>query len=413
VSQTPATETWESRAPDGRRWLVKVLFRVAGPAADRTEAVLRLHELRHPNLVPTHVLPGSPGCLVVAAPAPTATLLDRVQQSQAQGAPGIPRPLLLGWLRKAAETLDDLWQRHGVAHLALTPWRIVLAGDTLLLADHGFAQLMWLPAGQFADEVRSRYAAPESSKLAHAHCDQFSLAAIFQELLTGVPPFPERPVGAPDLTPLPEPDREVIARALDFDPNKRFLCCADLVDALEQVRLKPCADPPALPAIAPTARLEDAAVRPARAEPPPLPEGAPAVPAAASVLPPKTKPQSAGRIANPSSKPKTAVPTAILLPSAPSQPAGRTGTPSDNPKPAVAPPSSPPAPEMPFVIVSYTSGPEPASCGLPPVPPLASEGNPVRADTAALDEVFARAAARLRQIPLLSLPAGVDLTVTP
>ena len=35
VDRTAATETWESRDAHGRRWLVKVLFGVAGPGADR------------------------------------------------------------------------------------------------------------------------------------------------------------------------------------------------------------------------------------------------------------------------------------------------------------------------------------------------------------------------------------------
>ncbi len=376
VDRTATTETWESRAPNGRRWLVKVLFGVAGPGADREDAVRRLQGLRHPNLVPARVLPGNPGCLVVAAEAPAATLLDHLQQFQAQGAPGIPRPLLLGWLRTAAETLDDVWQRHGVAHLALTPRRLVFAGDRLLIADHGLAQLTWLPTGQFANEVRSRYAAPEASdpRLVDSVCDQFSLAAIFQELLTGVAPFPTWTVGAPDLAPLPEPDRAVVARALDADPEKRFPCCVAFVDALERVKRKPRAEPPPLPAIAPSSRLGHIRAQPARAEPPPVPA------LALSSRPGHTPAQPAR--AEPPPLPAIAAP---------------------GPDPAtVTPPSAPAAREVPLIIVSYASGPMPGPYGLPSM-----AGGAVREDTAALDEVFVRAAARMRQMPLLSLPAGV------
>jgi hypothetical protein len=235
LERTAATETWESHSPDGRRWLVKVLFNVTGPDPKRADAVRRLQELRHPNLAPAVVLPGGPGCLAIVSPYPAPTLFDLLQQHQADGEIGLPRAAVLDWLRTAAVALDEVATQHGVSHLALTPRHLSLSLDKLLIADHGLAHLLWLPTAQFHGQVQARYAAPElPDRLQDGRaCDQFSLAAVFQELLTGTPPFRSRPAGEPNLAPLPDADRAAVARALSFDPAKRFPTCVDFVDALE------------------------------------------------------------------------------------------------------------------------------------------------------------------------------------
>jgi hypothetical protein len=246
IDRTAATETWESRSADGRRWQVKVLFNVAGTDPKRAEAVRRLQSLSHPNLVASRILPGGPGCLVVASEFAAVTLFDHLKQFQLDGALGIPRQQLLAWLRIAAVALEEVAKEYGVSHLALSPRHLLPTDDTLLISEYGLAQLMWLPTGQFQGQIQPRYAAPELP--AHLSsgpaCDQFSLAAVYQELLTGSPPFRSRPVGAPDLTALEEADRAVVARALNLDPKKRFPSSLDFLSALENVG-KPKAIAPA------------------------------------------------------------------------------------------------------------------------------------------------------------------------
>jgi serine/threonine protein kinase len=86
-----------------------------------------------------------------------------------------------------------------------------------------------------------RYAPPEllTDELSR-HCDQYSLAMIYAEMLTGVHPF--RGLGpraympkkmTPDLDRLSELDREVIRKALDPDPECRWANCTEMVLALE------------------------------------------------------------------------------------------------------------------------------------------------------------------------------------
>ncbi len=263
LERTAATETWESQTADGRHWLVKVLFNVAGPDPKHAEAVSRLQALTHPNLVPTRVMPGGPGCLVLAADYTSVTLLDFLKQHQMDGSFGIPRQPLLRWLRQAATTLEEVAAKQGVSHLGLSPRHLLRPADTLLIADYGLVQLMWLPTGQFAGQVAARYSAPELPDRYQngPACDQFSLAAIYQELLTGTPPYRARPAGAPDLSPLPESDRKAIACALDFDPNRRFPSCVDLIDALENAGVVKAVVPSATPPVAPATKSSAPRVR--------------------------------------------------------------------------------------------------------------------------------------------------------
>src|SRR5205823_1580174 len=88
------------------------------------------------------------------------------------------------------------------------------------------------------------YAAPETfDGVLTRHCDQYSLAVAYQELLTGVRPFPGGSVqqiilqhlqSPPDLSPLPPGDRPAVARALAKRPEDRFPDCAAFARALRE-----------------------------------------------------------------------------------------------------------------------------------------------------------------------------------
>ena len=90
---------------------------------------------------------------------------------------------------------------------------------------------------------RPLYAAPELflGNLS-LHCDQYSLAIVYQELLTGALPFHGKNLRQlllqhtqenPDLQPLPSHDRAIVARALSKNPEHRFATCLDFVRALK------------------------------------------------------------------------------------------------------------------------------------------------------------------------------------
>src|SRR5262249_46832380 len=113
------------------------------------------------------------------------------------------------------------------------------------VADFGLvSSLRELNASQGINPVgmTPRYTPPEILLgMVSRYSDQYSLAVVYQELLTGSPPFRSKNsrqlvllhTGAqPELGPLPEADRAIVARALAKDPQQRFPSCVDFVRAL-------------------------------------------------------------------------------------------------------------------------------------------------------------------------------------
>jgi serine/threonine protein kinase len=244
VGSTPLVDVWQARRPDGRDCLVRLVYGLGGrDAREREELILRFKALQHPALNPTEVVQSDPGRLILVSDLVGQTVRDRWQQCQGQRLSGIPRAELLDYLRATAEALDYLYQQHAIQHLALNPRSLLLAKGRVQLDEFGLAHLFWVPANQAIAPRNSRYASPELFEgQVSRTCDQYSLAVIYQELLTGAHPFRGRPLqsasggrasAGPDLQPLPARDREAIARALAPDPLERWPSCTDLVRALQ------------------------------------------------------------------------------------------------------------------------------------------------------------------------------------
>ena len=87
------------------------------------------------------------------------------------------------------------------------------------------------------------YAAPETFEgWVSRFSDQYSLAIVFQELLTGTRPFNgsntrqllmQHLNGTPDVSILPPDDQPIIARALSKKPDDRWPTCTEMVQALK------------------------------------------------------------------------------------------------------------------------------------------------------------------------------------
>ncbi len=59
----------------------------------------------------------------------------------------------------------------------------------MFLEDFGLAPLLWLPSGKPASQLNPRYAAPEVHEpVSSPAADQYSLALIYTEMLTGIYP---------------------------------------------------------------------------------------------------------------------------------------------------------------------------------------------------------------------------------
>lgn len=242
LSMSPLMELWKTQPPGGGKRIVQLLYGFGG--ADRRrlkESVTRLRSLAHPALLAPAVVDIELGRLVLVADLVKETLRDRFQQCVNRKQPGIPRGELVDYLRAAAEVLDYLAQQHNVQHLNLNPRNLVIEQGWLQLAEFGYAHILWLPEGQDVAQRNLRYSAPElvERKLSR-HCDQYSLALIYAEMLTGTHPLrgqnplvARRKNLAPELGQLPEVDRAVVARALSADPAERWPSCTDMLLALE------------------------------------------------------------------------------------------------------------------------------------------------------------------------------------
>ena len=237
LGRTPSSENWEAHGSDGRRCLVRFLFGVVGQNPRREqEAITRLQGLQHDVLPPIRLLPAGPGCLIALTELFDSSLRDRYQEARSKGASGLPRRQLLDWLWTVAEALDELAQQEALHHLALNPRSVMFKGNRVQLTDFGLMPLVWQPAGQMPTQLQTRYAAPEVAQLRGTHSsDQYSLATIFQEMLTGEHPFRGRQPGNPNLASVSAEDRPILARALDVNPEKRFPSCVALFEALDQM----------------------------------------------------------------------------------------------------------------------------------------------------------------------------------
>ncbi len=243
----PFGEFWRVRNPQGEEKLVKLVFGFESRSdASGRNPLERLGQLRHPGLIEIEATT-TPGRLVLVSPYPTRTLVDRLAEVRAGGAVGISREELLAYLGKIADLLDTIRAREGLRHLGLNPRQLVLdEDDEVHLADLGLVELVWRPAGRDAAALNPRYSAPElfggQTGFGRGNqSDQFSLALIFAELLTGEHPYRHLSLrqmaavktrGEPDLSLTPARDRPILATALDPDPLCRFQTCREMINAL-------------------------------------------------------------------------------------------------------------------------------------------------------------------------------------
>ncbi len=240
----PCGEYWRVVAPNGGHRLIHLVFGYPTlPPVIEQQAFQRLRELQHPGLMKTEVLRDIPGRFFLLTDVPESTLQDRFKQCQARSRAGVPREELLGLLRMAAETLDELYEDHELLHWGLSPAALVLVDGQVRVADFGLLQLFWAQGGALLGPFNPRYAAPELFREPPRRTsDVYSLALLYAELLTGHHPLhgpANRPTAGArqnfkvNLDRLTEADRAILAHALERRPAARFASCLALIDALQ------------------------------------------------------------------------------------------------------------------------------------------------------------------------------------
>src|SRR5262245_24851501 len=243
-------EVWKCEAPGGICKAMKFVYGnlnsvdVDGVRAEQElKALNRVKEVRHPFVCSLDRIEIVSGELVIVMELADRTLHDLYAECQAAGMIGIPRDNLLRYLRDAAEALDYMNGKHNLQHLDVKPRNLFLIGDRVKVADFGLVKhLEKRSMSGLLGGVTPLYASPETfnGKISE-HSDQYSLAIVYQELLTGQRPFTGKNVRQlaqqhmqedPDLRALPESERAVMARALSKKPADRFANCMAFVAGL-------------------------------------------------------------------------------------------------------------------------------------------------------------------------------------
>jgi hypothetical protein len=247
-------EAWKCEAPGGLFKAIKFVFGnlnsldVDGVRAEQERKALnRVKEVRHPFVLSMDRIEEVSGELVIVMELADKSLHDRFEECVQAGMVGIPRDELMRYIRDAAEALDHMNEKHNLQHLDIKPRNLFLVSDRVKVADFGLVKHLERnnSSGMLAG-VTPLYAPPETfSGAINGRSDQYSLAIVYQELLTGQRPFTGKNARQlahqhineePELRSLPEAERPMVARALSKDPNKRFPNCLAFVRALYTAR---------------------------------------------------------------------------------------------------------------------------------------------------------------------------------
>jgi serine/threonine protein kinase len=238
------SELWRGLTKDGKPRLVRFVPSTYAEGADG-DPFARLAQFKHAGLAKMEMVRDGPNRVGLITEAGDHYLGTRLKECTQASQPGIPRQELLDYLASAAAALDDLYEEYSVPHLTVSPRTMALVNGKARLLDFGLAALCWVPAGQQPGALNTRYSAPELfDGTITRQADQYSLALLFQEMLTGAHAFrslnprqmaSSRQRGTPDLGTLPIPDRVLVLRALHRDPKRRFASCSEFIEALSDV----------------------------------------------------------------------------------------------------------------------------------------------------------------------------------
>jgi hypothetical protein len=237
-------EVWKAEAPGGIAKAIKIVYgwHDGDRALRELSSLNRIKEVRHPFLLSLERIELIDGHLVIVAELANSSLKNLCDEYREAGNSGIPRDELLTHLRDAADALDYICEKHSLQHLDVKPENLLLVGGRVKVADFGLVKDLQEVNCSLVGGLTPVYAAPELfDGRPNIHSDQYSLAIVYQEMLTGMLPFSGRTTAQlaaqhlhsrPRLDRLPAWDQATIAKALSKDSNQRFRNCREMVDSL-------------------------------------------------------------------------------------------------------------------------------------------------------------------------------------
>ncbi len=237
-------EVWHSEAPGGLHKAVKFVYGSTDQHRAQRElrSLERIKGVHHPFLLTLERFGVVDDRLVIVTELADGSLEDVYNRHRERGSCGIPRASLLSYLHDAGDALDYLHTNFQLQHLDVKPGNLLMVGGHVKVGDFGLLKDLRDVECSVVGGLTPVYAPPELfDGRPSMHSDQYSLAVMYQELLTGTRPFSGRTIAhlatqhvhsAPNLNPLPASDRPVIAKALEKDPQRRFASCCEFIDAL-------------------------------------------------------------------------------------------------------------------------------------------------------------------------------------
>ncbi|MGQ9771053.1 MAG: serine/threonine-protein kinase [Thermogutta sp.] len=203
--------------------------------------------LKHPNLLTIYdVRRDDRGDTWVVMEYIAGPSLEQVLAEHPQG---LPLGEAMAWFYGMAAAVAYLHE-HGIVHRDLKPGNVFWEENVVKVGDYGLAKFISCSrrSGQTESVGTVHYMAPEIASGRYGkEIDVYALGVMLYEMLTGRVPFEGESVGEilmkhltklPDLTPLPPEVQNVVGRALEKDPQRRFQ------DVREMIALLP---PPAQP----------------------------------------------------------------------------------------------------------------------------------------------------------------------
>jgi serine/threonine protein kinase len=240
-------EVWKCEAPGGLHKAIKFVAADGERFRQELSAFEQIKAIRHPFILGLDRVELSGGELVMVMELADCQLHDRFRVCRSNGQMGIPRDELVGYLEEVAESLDMMGNQHGLQHLDVKPENVFLVSGHAKIGDYG---LVRRTEGRAKDDdnrgFTPRYTAPEVLLgRVDARSDQYSLALVYAELLTGYFPYSGQSAkqfmlqhlhSAPDLSKVPELDRPAVGKALSKEPSDRYPSCQAFVEALMSVK---------------------------------------------------------------------------------------------------------------------------------------------------------------------------------
>ena len=153
---------------------------------------------------------------------------------------GMPLPEVRAWLRGLVEGVSYLHD-HGIVHRDLKPANLFMEEGIVKIGDYGLSKMITSErVSNHSESIGTcHYMAPEiSTGKYNKPIDIYAIGVILFEMIVGQVPFDGETVGEvlikhlttrPDLSALPDPYREIVAKALAKDPAHRQSRVLDLL----------------------------------------------------------------------------------------------------------------------------------------------------------------------------------------